>query len=159
MNDEKDDATTSTVQPTAGSAMAHSIEIDRLKLKNAKVEAALDAVTQELVVAKEALKKIESDYNAEVATKLKMDIQMVLDLSDDERDKLCHGKTDEELSQMLDNFVTATKTRTPGEPGTFKHIRTGAAKPREYGDTTENLTVGNLCGKTREEILAMGGKF
>lgn|GEM_PF-6420661 len=153
------DATPQRVKPTVDSPMAHSIAIDRLTLKNAKLETALDAVSLELVAAKDALKKIESGYNAEVATKLMMDIQMVLDISDDERDKLCHGKNDEDLSLMLENFVTATKKRTPGDPGIFKPIRTGAAEPRKYGDDTENFTVGCLYGKSREEILKMGGKM
>lgn len=158
MPEKKKDAT--KPQPTVGSAMAHSISIDRLLLKNAEIEAKLDAVTKELVVAKDAMKRIEADYEKEVCTKLKMDIQTVLGCSDAEREKLCHGKTDEELSMMLQNFVTATKDRTPtGQDGTFKHIRTGAVEPRKYGDQSEHFTVGDLFGKSREDIKKMGGKF
>ena len=159
MPENKTDATPPKVKPTKDSPMAHSIEMDRLLLKNAKVEAALDAVTKELAIAKAAMKKIEADYKAEVCTKLKMDIQTVLGISDAERDKLCYNKSDEELSAMLDNFVTATNRRTPEEPGTFKPIITGAAEPRKYGDNTENFTVGDLFGKSKKEIKEMGGAF
>jgi len=149
------------VKPTPGSPMAHSIEMDRLALDNAALAVKLDAVTKELVEAKAAMKKIEADYNTEVCTKLKMDIQTVIGCTDAERDKLCHGKTDVELSMMLDNFVTATRDRTPvgQESGIFKPIRTGAAEPHKYGDQIENFTVGNLFGMTREDILKSGGKF
>jgi len=156
----KKDATPTKVKPTPDSPMAHSIEIDRLLLKNAEFEVKLDAVTKELVEAKAAMKKIEADYDAEVCTKLEMDIQTVLGCSDAERRKLCQGKNDEELSQMLENFATATKGRVlTDEDGTFKPIRTGAAEPHKYGDQTENLTVGNLFGMKREDILKLGGKF
>ena len=159
MPEKKKDATPGKVTPTIDSAMAHSIELDRLKLKNASLEVQLDATTKQLVEAKESLKKIEADYNTDVVTKHKMDIQMVLGCSDAERDKLCFGKDDKELAADLKRYVIGVAKRKPQEPGIFKSIRTGAAEPRKYGDSTENFTVGCLYGKSAEDIKKMGGQF
>jgi len=155
---KKTDATITTDKPTKDSPMAHSIELDRLNLQNAKLAAENAGLRKKVNEAKAAMKTIESTYDAEICGKLKLNIQNLLGYSDVEVAALTHGKTDKELSAMLANFSTAIKN-VKREPGTFKSISAGAAEPRAYGDQSENLTVGNIYGKTRKEILEMGGKF
>lgn len=150
----KDDATT----PTPGSAAAHKIEVDRLTLQNKRFEAQLKIATDELNFAKDALKKIENDYKARVANTLKLDIQDVLGCSDVELAKLTHGKTVEELESMLGHVMLVRTEKPTGKDAKFKPIRTGVAATPRYGEPT-NMTVGDLFGKTKEEIRKMGGQF
>ena len=154
MPSKKKDATT----PTTDSPMAHSIELTRLNLQNAKLAAENAGLKKEINEAKAAMKTIESTYDAEICGKLKLDIQKLLGYSDVEVASLTHGKNDKELSAMLSNFATAIKN-VKRDTGTFKSINTGAAEPKVYGDQSEGMTIGNIYGKTREEIKEMGGKF
>lgn len=148
MPQQKKDATTKSVK----------IEIDRLTLRNSRLEAKLQVATDELNFAKQALKEIEAGYKARVLNTLKLDIQDVLECSDTELAKLTQDKSVEELESMLSNFILAKgdiegqkKTRS-----TFKPI-----KPAYGASTVQNtgLTVGCLFGKTREDILKMKGDF
>ena len=150
MPDKKTDAT-----PTPGSPAAHKIEIDRLTLKTDRLEAKLKVATDELTFAKTNLVRIKNDYEARVVSTLKLDIQDLLGCDDVELSKITHGKKIEELETMLNTLILKTD-RTP--EGQFKPIRTGAATPPEYGKP-ENLTVGDIFGKTPDEIRKMGGNF
>lgn len=145
------------IKPTPGSPAAHKFEIDRLTMANKRLKAKLKIANDELVYAKKSLKKIENDYTARVANTLKLDIQDVLGCDNTELAKLTHGMNVEELENMLSHVMLARTDKPTDEKGTFKPIRTGATIKR-YGEP-ENLTVGNLYGKTAEDIRKMKGEF
>ena len=147
-----------TTDATPGSPAAHSIEVDRLILANKRLEAQLKIANDELTFAKKSLKKIENDYRARVSNTLKLDIQDVLGCDNTELAKLTHGLKVEELESMLKHIMLARTEKPADNEGTVKPIRTPQTAIAKYGEP-ENMTVGNLFGKSAEEIKKMGGKF
>lgn len=140
---------------------AVKIQIDRLTLANTRLVAQKAALNEELKFAKASLIKIAADYEARVKNTLKMDIQDVLGCSDMELHKLTDGKKIEDLEAMFHNFVTATDAVK--SPYDKTKIKTASIRPGASGVASvpgsENLTVGNLFGKSREEIRKMGGEM
>lgn len=130
---------------------------ERLRLANTRLSAQNAAANEELKIAKAALIKIGSDYEARIRATHKMNIQDLLGCSDLELRKLTDSKSVEELDLMETNFQTAAEARKSpySTPARTASIRTGSALVA--GD--ENLTVGSLFGKTRAEILEMKGDF
>lgn len=133
------------------------LEISRLTLANTRLARDNKVIGEELKFAKAALLKIKAGYDARVKNTLGMNIQDVLGCSDLDLVKLVESKTVEQLEQMYQNFALATDTRkTPYDRTKVKtaSIRAGSgfAAPG-----AENLTVGNLFGKSREDIIKMGG--
>lgn len=137
------------------------IQIDRLTLANKRLNAKLAARDEELKFAKDALLKIAAGYEARVKNTLKLDIQDVLGCSDMELHKLTDGKSIEELDQMFSNFITATDSVK--SPYDKTKVKTASIRPGTRGVASvpgsEDLTVGQLFGKSAKEIREMGGEF
>lgn len=135
-------------------------EISGLTLANKRLLAQRDSLAEELKFAKDALLKIKAGYDARVRTTLKMNIQDVLNISDQATLKLTEGASIEELEQMFQNYSLALDSqKTPYDKrkvktATIRVAGAGAAVPGG-----ENMTVGNLFNKTAEEIREMKGDF
>lgn len=134
------------------------LENSRLLLANTRLARDVDLLTKENLFAKAALVKIKAGYEARIKNTLAMDIQDVLGCSDLELVKIVEGKTVEQLEQMFQNFALAADShKTPYDPS--KKIRTASIRAGAgfAGQGAGNLTVGNLFGKSREEIIKMKG--
>lgn len=139
-------------------AATFNIQIQRLTLANTRLVAKNATLAEELKFAKDALLKIKAGLDARVRTALKMNIQNVLSISDNATLKLTEGATIPELEQMFENYSLAVDTqKTPYDPTKVKtaSIRVAGAAAMVPGG--EDFTVGNLYGKTREEIRDMKG--
>lgn len=133
------------------------LEISRLTLANTRLARDNKVIDEELKFAKAALIKIKAGYEARVKNTYGMDIQDVLGCSDLDLVKLVQGKTVEQLEQMYENFALATDAqKTPYDK---RKVKTASIRPGATfaGPGTENLTVGSLFGKSREDILKMKG--
>lgn len=135
------------------------LRIDGLTMANKRLARDKDLLQDELKIAKAGLLKLKADYEASLRHTYALDIQELLGYSDLETQKLIQGKPLDELAQMRENFMRSVDAhKTPYDPTKIKTatIRPGTsfASP---GD--EDLTVGNLFGKTREEIREMKGDF
>lgn len=134
------------------------VQIDALVLRNTRLQNDLENALEELKYAKAQLLEIKQGYAAQVATNIKLDIQAILGINDQDLAKLTQGKTIEDLEAMLNHLVIAHDagiTATDKSKQLFKPIRSVSGAVAG----SSGMTVGCLFGKTAEEIRKMGGNF
>jgi len=121
-------------------------QLASLTLKTAELEKALDEVTLE----RDALKKQTVELASVIENDLKADLKLRIIAKSDFSEKDLETKTVQEL-QQIDEILSTSKK---GGDATYKPIRVGTASASDA-----RMTVGSLFGKTRDEILKMGGDF
>lgn len=145
--------------PNEKDVATFKIQIERLTLANKRLVAEKKTLAKELSFAKNALLKIQAGYNARVRSALLMNIQNVLGLSDQATLKLTHGASIEELETMFENFSLAVDSKK--SPYQKQEAPTATIRGSSVAVASGGIrrTVGDLSGKTPEEILKMGGEF
>jgi hypothetical protein len=132
----KETATDSTV----------SVQLAALTLELAKVKKDLEAKTEENT----ALRKQNIELASVIETDLKADLKMKIMAKSDYKEADLEPLKVEQL-QQIDETLSKSKG---ADSITYKPIRAGSD-----AEGTGRTTVGNLYGKSREEILKMGGNF
>ena len=132
---QKETALDSTVQ----------VQLASITLDNAR----LAKINTELADENTALKAQNIQLASVIETDLKADLKIKIMSKSDFKDSDLEPMKVEQLQQ-----IDATLSRTRGgDTASYKPIRTGSDS--QAGRTT----VGDLYGKTREQILAEGGNF
>jgi len=118
---------------------------DAVALKTKELQTELDKRLLEV----DALKKQNIDLNNVIENDLKADLKMRIMAKSNLTQSDLEKKTVTEL-QQIDSILSVGK----GADATYKNIRAGNATASD-----SRMTVGSLFGKTKEQILAMGGDF
>jgi len=127
---------------TANDTVEH--QLDTLSSTNAMLKKAND----ELIAERDALKKQNAQLGSVIDNQLKADLKVAICARSAYTDTDLAPMTYDQLKQIHD-----TLSRIKGDTASYKPIRTGS--DAQAG----RATVGNLYGKTRDEILKMGGDF
>jgi hypothetical protein len=117
---------------------ALTVERDLLKAANANL-------TTEVEELKKINMKMAEIEDARLTTELSTDIQKIANYSDEDLEGM---KTE----QMLNVKEILLRSKGTSAEAFYKPIRAGNASTENA-----NLTVGNLYGKTREDLLKSGG--
>ena len=120
-------------------------QLDSLSYDKEKLTKEVDVLTTENVKLKRQLKQANDVLETSLAARIKMSIRGKSTYNDADLE----GLTIEQL-QYIDKTLDKSKPMTDA---TFKSIRAGGAS-EQRGPTT----VGDLCGKTKDEIREMGGE-
>ena len=122
-----------------------SVQLSALTLDNARLQQENTALTDENT----QLKAMNVQLASVIETDLKADLKLKILAKSDFKDTDLEPLKVEQLQQIDE---TLSKSKGVGD-AVYKPIRTS-------GDTSHGrATVGNLFGKTRKEILEMGGVF
>lgn len=120
-----------------------------LALENAQVKTANATLTQENEALRTQLEQantiIENDLKAELAVR-------ILSASEYKEEDLMNLSPSQ--LQTIEETLTKSKGYASTQPNLYKSIRAGNASQK-----TSRLTVGNLYGKTREELMKIGGEM
>lgn len=132
--------------------------------KKTAIDATVQHQLSSLTIENEALKKRNSELDEENKALRKQNVQLcnVVD-TDLKADKIVNimaisdykqsDLEDLDVEQLQQIQETLLRSKGADKTAVFKPIRTGAASE------TSRLTVGDLKGKSRAEILALGGDF
>ena len=120
-----------------------------LALENAQVKTANATLTQE----NEALRTQLEQANTIIENDLKADLILKIQNASDYQETDLLQMTPSQL-QTIEETLTKSKGYASTQPNPYKSIRAGNASQK-----TNRLTVGNLYGKTREELMKLGGEM
>lgn len=140
MTDEEESAVTKALK----TQKAHNVA-DALKMEQQADK--IKELTAEVAQLKGALTR----YNNQLESELKADSITRIKVMSKYNDSELENLSIEEL-QAIEQALT--KSKGLETTAVFKSIRAGDATAH-----SDNLTVGNLYGKSRKEILEMGGDF
>jgi len=127
---------------TANDTVEHQLET--LSSTNAVLKKANDELTTE----RDLLKKQNAQLGSVIENQLKADLKVAISARSAYTDTDLASMTYDQLKQIHD-----TLSRIKGDTTSYKPIRTGSDAQ------SGRATVGDLYGKTRAEILKMGGDF
>lgn len=121
------------------------IQLDKLRLQNARLKAANDIQDAEIKLARRKLKEYKDEVETRLINETKLDIQSVLKCSDLELTKLTAGKTLDQLEAMLENMLLVKGDKA--KP--FTSIRAGGDASKTADDM---FTMPDLFGKTAKQV-------
>lgn len=120
------------------------VQLSALTLENAEMRKNIARLNDE----NKALRKQNVELASIIENDLKADLKLKIRAKTDYTDADLEALNVEQLQQ-----IEETLSRSTGKDVSYKPIRTGVAA------SDAKLTVGNLFGKSRKEILEMAGDF
>ena len=119
-----------------------------LALENAQLKNANAAITEE----NNDLRTQLEQANTVIENDLKADLILKIQAASDYQEPDLLQMTPTQLQTIEETLAKSKGYATASQGSVYKSIRAGNASAEQ-----DRLTVGNLYGKTREQILAMGG--